>query len=77
MIIQKYNIGEYTITISKVKIVSQCSDMFYTFKIKTRINNKMETVGQSYVYYEKLEDCKRASQERLEEVMCIKSMLDL
>ena len=51
--------------------------MAYTFKIKTRINGKMTTVGQSYVYYGKLEDCQRVARERLEEVMLVKSMLNV
>ena len=67
MLISSYSIGDYKITVKKLSLG-------YTFTIKTKINNKLTTVGQSYIYYANLDKCIQDSYARLEEIMCVRSM---
>lgn len=68
MLVLSYSVGDYTISINK-------SSLGYSFKIKTKIQNKMYEVGRSYCYYGSYERCKAKADEELEIITNIQRML--
>lgn len=64
-LIYKYTVGdEYSAAMYEEKYG-------YTFRIKQRVNGKLTTVAQSYVYYGRKEDCAERMMNDLNQVMNI------
>ena len=68
MVILSYKVADYTVSITKQKIG-------YSYKIKTKIHNKIYTIVESYTYANDFNLCKQRADAQLEILMNIKSML--
>lgn len=68
MLVLSYSVGDYTVSINK-------SSLGYSYKIKTKIQNKMYEVGRSYFYSGDFDRCKFKADENLEIIMNIHKMI--
>ena len=68
MLVLSYKVADYTINIFQTKIG-------YSFKIKTKIFNKIYQVAESFSYVNDFNICKQRADNQLEILMNIKSML--
>ena len=68
MLVLSYKVADYTISIFQTKIG-------YSYKIKTKIHNKIYTIVESYTYANDFNLCKQRADAQLEILMNMKSML--
>lgn len=69
-LLNKYTVGDYHCYLYEEKIG-------YTYRIKTRINGKLTTIAQPYVYANTKEIAEERLREKLEVTMGICSLLNL
>ena len=68
MLVLSYKVADYTINIFQTKIG-------YSFKIKTKIFNKIYQVAESFSYVNDFNICKQRADDQLEILMNMKSMI--
>ena len=68
MLVLSYKVSDYTVSIFQTKIG-------YSYKIKTKMQDKMYEVARSYFYFGDFDRCKAKADDELEILMNIKSML--
>lgn len=68
MLVLSYSVGDYKVIINK-------TNPGYSFKIKTKIFNKIYQVAESFSYVNDFNICKQRADNQLEILMNMKSML--
>lgn len=68
MLVLSYSVGDYKVIINK-------TNPGYSYKIKTKIQDKMYEVARSYFYFGDLDRCKSKADDELEIIMDIHRMI--
>jgi hypothetical protein len=68
MLVLSYSVGDYKVVINK-------TNSGYSYKIKTKIQDKMYEVARSYFYFGDFDRCKAKADDELEIIMDIHKML--